>query len=368
MKILYVTTVGQTMKFFEAFIQLLREEDNKVDIACNENESKIPELYDKLGCKTYHISCKRNPLDFSNIQAIKQIRRIVEHGNYDIVHCHTPVASVCCRLACLPLRRQKVKVVYTAHGFHFFSGGPLQNWLVYYPIEWLLSWITDLLICITDEDYNRAKRHFHAKRTAYVHGVGVELDKYPSQKETSYIKKALNIGESEKIILSVGELNQNKDHIVIVKALRYLEKDVHYIIAGKGNQKDNLETIAREIGVESRLHLLGYREDIPELMSVADVFALPSLREGLNKSLMEAMASGIPCVCRRIRGNVDLIDNQGGSIVESEEPKAWAIAIDSILESDYKVLCGDYNKSKVKNFSMEIVLNELKSLYNDLKD
>ena len=160
MRILYITTVGMTMRFFQSFISELCKEGHTVDIACSDTES-IPEYYKKEKFKIYRLSCSRSPFNFGNVRAIREIRMIVRKNQYDIVHCHTPVAAACTRLACRPLRKKMaLRVFYTAHGFHFCTGAPKKNWIVYYPIEKWLSRYTDVLITINKEDYRRARNRF----------------------------------------------------------------------------------------------------------------------------------------------------------------------------------------------------------------
>lgn len=159
------------MGFFKNFIKELLEDGHTVDIATNETTSKVPDCYREWGCQIYQISCTRSPFNKGNIDAIRQIRKIAADGSYGIVHCHTPIAAMCTRLACRKLRKSGLKVFYTAHGFHFYKGAPLKNWLVYYPIEWLCAHWTDVLITINKEDFELAKKKMKAKRVEYVPGV-----------------------------------------------------------------------------------------------------------------------------------------------------------------------------------------------------
>ena len=308
MKVLYITTVGLTMGFFKLFIKELLDEGHTVDIATNECDYPVADCYREWGCKIYPISCSRSPFKSGNLRAIKEIKRIVSNGGYEIVHCHTPIAAACTRLACKSLRKKGVKVIYTAHGFHFYKGAPKKNWILYYPIEKICAKWTDLLITINKEDYEFANRRIHAKKVEYVPGVGIEMDKFANT-TVDKIKKRQEIGVPENafMLLSVGELNENKNHQIVIKALAEVnDPSIHYVIAGKGDKADELNILAKEMQVH--LHLLGYRTDVAELYKVADAFVLPSFREGLNVSVMEALASGLPCLVSRIRGNVDMVN------------------------------------------------------------
>ena len=305
MKILYVTTVGGTMTFFKSIIKELIEDGNIVDIATNNSVSKVQDFYYELGCKVFTISTSRSPTSSGNLRAVKQIREIAK--DYDIVHCHTPLAAAATRLACKGLRKSGLKVVYTAHGFHFYQGAPLKNWIIYYPIEKMCSRWTDLLITINKEDYQLAQQKLKASANMYIPGVGIDVKRFANTVVDKKKKRdELAIPMECKMILSVGELNRNKNHKLVIEALGRMNNDqIHYAIAGKGNQKENLQKLADNLNVN--LHLLGYRSDVAELYKVADLFILPSIREGLNVSTMEAMAAGCSVLVSKIRGNTDMV-------------------------------------------------------------
>lgn len=349
------------MRFFVEHIKALLAAGHSVDLACNNHIRQIPEEYGGMACGQQTICWTRQPFDLKNIRAVGQLKKVVSKGGYEIVHCHTPVAAACARLACAPLRRRGLKVVYTAHGFHFFEGAPLKNWLIYYPIEWICSWMTDAIITITHEDYDRAKHHLHARNTFYVPGVGVDFDRF-SHGSGAGIRENLDIPKKATVVVSVGELNDNKNHQIVLRALQLLDVNAHYVIAGAGPKMNEIGKLAEELGLSQRVHLLGMRDDIPALLAASDVFVLPSLREGLNVSLMEAMASGLPCVCRRIRGNVDLVDDgKGGVLVDDEKPECWAKAIQEALAIDRMALA-KHNMSKVAGFSRTNVERKLAEL------
>jgi len=308
MKILYVTTVGITMGFFKELIKELMEDGHTVDIATNETEYQVPDFYRELNCKIYPLDCSRSPFDKGNIVAIKQIKQLVEKNQYDIVHCHTPIAAMCTRIACRKIRKRGTKVFYTAHGFHFYNGAPLKNWLIYYPAEWICAFYTDVLVTINTEDYNRAQKHMHAKQIEYVPGVGIDVEKFANIKVDRLEKrKELGIPKDAFLLLSVGELNENKNHQIVIRALAEIEKDdIHYVVAGEGSLRNYLNDLAVSLGVSDRLHLLGFRDDVAELYKVADLFIHPSYREGLPVAVLEATASGIPTIVSCVRGCRDI--------------------------------------------------------------
>ena len=308
MRILYVTTIGSTMNFFKSLVLDLIKDGNVVDIATNESESEVPDCYRKWGCKVFPITTSRSPFSLGNVKAIGQIKRIAK--NYNIVHCHTPLAGMATRLACKKMRKkQNLKVMYTAHGFHFYEGAPKKNWLLYYPIEKICSRWTDVLITINNEDFELAKKRMLANQIKYVPGVGIDIEKYKDIRvDRTEKRKELDVSDKDFLLLSVGELNCNKNHKAIIKAIHELNNsNMCYMIAGEGPNKFELESLARQLNV--RVFLLGYRTDVSELYKIADLFVHPSMREGLPVSVMEAIASKINVCCSNIRGCKDLVKN-----------------------------------------------------------
>ena len=356
MKILYITTIGATMRFFVNYICQLMEAGHQVDIACGEPGS-LPQIFIEKGCSVHAFSYSRSPLKISNIIAVKEVKKLVQNEKYDIVHCHTPIAAACTRLACRTLRKKGTKVIYTAHGFHFYTGAPLLNWVIYYPIEWITSWYTDVLITINKEDYARAKNRFHAKQILYVPGVGIDTDKFRKNKEDNPIREELEISGKAFVLLSVGELNENKNHEAVIRAIAGMH--LVYVIVGEGRLKEQLENVAKEVG--SNVILTGYRTDIIDFYNTANAFILPSIREGLNVSLMEAMASGLPCLAGDIRGNRDLIDEKGGCLFNPSDINEISKAIESIMSNpDGK---GQYNQEKIKSYDYGTVNMKMNKIY-----
>ena len=367
MKILYATTIGGTMIFFKTYIKHLIDEGHTVDIATNETNSKVPECYREWGCKIYKINTSRSPLNKGNLKAIKQLKEIVLQEKYDIVHCHTPVAAMCVRLACKKARKNGTKVIYTAHGFHFYKGAPLKNWLIFYPIEKYCSRFTDVLITINKEDYALAQKKMKARRIEYVTGVGIDLTKFgKSDIDKEEKRKELGIPVDATMLLSVGELNENKNHETVIRAIADL--DVYYAIAGKGELKEHLENVIKELGLKKRVKLLGFRKDVAELYQTSDIYVLPSIREGLNVSIMEAMATGKPVICGQIRGNTDLIgENEGGFLCKPKDTLAFKKSI-TILTEDKKLSAklGKRNKEEIKKYEINVVIKQMEKIYKEM--
>lgn len=349
---------------------MLYNEGHVVEIACAEGTKPLNPIYHELGCKVHIIPFSRSPFSKSNLKAYKMLKHLVEAEHYDIVHTHTPNASMLARLACRKLRKKGTRVFYTAHGFHFFKGAPFKNWLIYYPIEKLCARFTDVLITINTEDYALAQKKMHAKKICYVPGVGIDLSKIQNiECNREELRKSMGVPEDCIMLLSIGELNTNKNHQVAVKALAKLNnKNVHYAIAGIGDQKDNLLELAKNLGVDNQIHLLGYRTDALKLYRGADVFVFPSFREGLSVSMMEAMCCGLAVICSDIRGNRDLIkDDMGGYLCSTNELDSFVNAIKSLLNDEkLRKEMGNYNQIAIQKFSNKQVIPMMESIYHNL--
>lgn len=337
---------------------------------CSRNDYDNPKECVIPYCDHYvDIPFERNPLKPGNVKAYKMLREITEKEQFDLIYCHTPVGAMLARLAGISARKKGTKVIYMAHGFHFYNGAPLLNWMIYYPAEKFLSRFTDGLITINQEDFQRAQK-FYAGKTVLIPGVGIDLDKFqkkePARQE---IRNKLGIPESKIILMSVGELTKRKNHMVVIEALaRLKEYNILYVICGDGPLKAQLRAKAEELGVRDRLKLLGFRKDIAELHKAADIFVFPSLQEGLPVAVMEAMASGLPIVASKIRGNEDLIsNNQGGFLVKPKDSEQVAKAIEKMIQNPKKRgKMEERNLENIAKYGQETVLQKMDEFFNEI--
>ncbi len=340
-----------------------RDEDSN---SLEKNQAFHKEMESK-GYKVVHIDFSRSISNIpKQIKSFKQVKSLLKNS-FDIVHCNSPICSVITRLAYRKCRKKNNgKLLYTAHGFHFYDGAPKKNWFIYYPIEKFCSRFTDVLITINKEDYTRARKRFCAKKTVYIPGIGVDVGKFSNICIDRKEKRAeLGLTDNDIMILSVGELNENKNHSVVIKAISQIQDTkIHYFIAGKGDLDYFLKDLAGKYNVN--LHLLGFRTDVAELYKCADIYVLPSIREGLNMSLMEAMASGLPCIGSKIRGNTDLIEKDE-LLMAPTDCVGYASSIrriinDSILRAEMK----NENQKRIMSFDNLIVYKKTRDIYNDL--
>lgn len=370
MRILYVTTIGLTMGFFDSYIRELLDEGHVVDIATNETDTKVPDCYREWGCTIYPIDTSRSPLNPGNLKAIRQIKELVSQNGYDIVHCHTPIAAMCTRLACRSARKAGLKVLYTAHGFHFYKGAPLPNWLIFYPIEKMCSYFTDVLITINGEDYALARKKMKAKQIAYVPGVGVDIQKFQDTKiDRKEKRRELDVPENAVLLVSVGELNQNKNHEVVIRAMAQLHNPgIHYMIAGEGPLREHLHGLAQELDVSNQVHLLGYRKDIAQLCRAADICVFPSIREGLGLAAVEGMATGLPLIASDNRGTRDYAVHRVNALVcRHDSVEEFADAISQLAGNPgLRNEMGSKNVEIAKKYDIVSINAQMKQLYAEV--
>lgn len=373
-KILMIATVPSMIgQFNMGNIQLLQEMGYVVEVGCNFEDTsawdkkRIKKFIGELKQKNvicHQLDFTRNATDIiAHLKVYRHLVSIISENEYSFLHCHTPIASVIGRIAA---HKYKLKVIYTAHGFHFFKGAPIKNWILYYPVEKFLSRWTDVLITINKEDYERAKKKFHAKRVEYIPGVGIDINRFEQCDERKVDRELLGIPEDAIILLSVGELNNNKNQEVVIKALAEIgSTNIYYILCGQGDKREYLESLTVNLGIRERVLFQGFCEDIVGYYKISDIFVFPSKREGLPVALMEAMICGLPCVVSNVRGNRDLIQNgQNGYICKHNMKREYKKWIELLSEKENKrTYFGMQAVESIKNYSKEVVIKKMEKIY-----
>lgn len=378
-KVLLVTSVPSMIKQFNINnILILKKLGYEVEVASNfydfsiwtkESTNLLIKELDELSVKHHQIDFSRSPFNIANHhKSFVQMKTLVTRETFAFVHTHAPVSSAITRLIC---KRSSTKVIYTAHGFHFYKGAPKANWILYYPIEKWLSKYTDVLITINKEDYERATEKFNAKKIEYVPGIGIDVKKFQSNHyDRDSCRKELGLKSTDIMLLSVGELNANKNHNVVIKAMDKLNNEkLHYYIAGIGNQKETLIKLATELGICSKIHFLDFCNNINELLHCTNIYIHPSKREGLPVALMEAMASECICVASNIRGCIDLLDQKRGFLFDlNKGSDALSDILQFIIENK-----GCLNGKEGKNYtslflSDNVISEEMRKIYKNLSE
>lgn len=375
MKILYVSTViGTVNGFLISHIQFLINQGHVVDIAANTTKKVSPDLI-KLGCKVYNIEFQRSPLKKDNYIAYKKVKKLVLEEGYDLIHVHTPIASFLTRLACRNM--PNLKILYTAHGFHFLKGAPMKNWLIYYPIEKLAARWTDGLITMNEEDYKIAQK-FKVRDnglTHKVHGVGVDLNKFESQtiEKKNQTRKEYGYKEDDFILFYAAELNYNKHQDLLIDVVNILKDkipNIKLLLAGSGTLENEYKEQVKQLGVGNNIEFLGYRGDIPNLLMLSDIAVASSRREGLPVNVMEAMATGLPLVVTNVRGHRDLVDDgENGYVIGVNDIEGFVKSIEKLhKDNELRHKLGRRGLELVQKYSLESVLKEMKSIYVETSD
>ena len=368
-KVLFVATVTSHINTFHIpYLKWFKEQGYEVHVA-SKGEQEIQY------CDThYEIPFERFPLKKSNIKAYKKLKKIIDGNNYKIIHCHTPVAGILTRLAARETRKNGTKVIYTAHGFHFYKGAPLLNWIIYYPIEKICSKWTDCLITINGEDYELAKKKMKAKKVELVYGVGMNTKKFErklSEKEKQAERQKLAIGKKDIVFTYVAELNRNKNQILLINAMKDLKNEIENIkllLVGNGKLYDEYENIIKKEHLDNNVKLLGKRTDINEILSITDIYLASSIREGLPVNIMEAMYKEIPIIATNNRGHRDLIkDNLNGKIINNNDLEL-AIQIKKLLDDNEKQYEFKSNcKKMINKYIIDNVMESMKKIYSNYR-
>ena len=367
-KILITSTELMMIQFLVPHVKNLAANGFHVEIACSEVGGRMDEVRSALEgtVKAIHtLRLERSPVSPRNLLGYGDLKRLLNENHYDIIWTNEPVMGVVTRLAANKHRKHGTKVVYMCHGFHFYKGASKLNWLVYYPVEKFMSRFCDTIVTINREDEARAKT-FHAPNVAYIHGIGVNTDRLHNRNEQSDIRSELGLKQEDFLLLSVGELNDNKNQQVIIRALAQLnDPEIHYLLCGKGDKREYLASLAKELGIGDRVHFLGYRKDVVDICAQADLFAHPARREGLGLAPLEAMYCSLPVVASDTRGIQDYtIPGKSGFLCGSEDATGFANAIRQLKEDPaLRQHCGKNNQETVKAFYLDQVKEEILQLY-----
>lgn len=366
-KVLLTATVqSHICQFHKPLMKLLKDYGYEVYVAAKDNLAEKNGLAMEYTDKVFDVPFYRNPFDIRNIKAYLRLKKIINEYSFEVIHTNTPVGGIVTRLAALKVRETGTKVFYTAHGFHFYNGAPLKNWLIYYPVEKFFSVFTDKLITITSEDFNLAKKKFKCE-VCYIHGVGANSSRFKAVSETkkSEARKKYGLDKETLIVINVGELLPNKNQKTAILAMKDIVKEFSnalLLIAGNGPEKHNLEKLISENDLCDNVKLLGYTMELPEYLAAADLLIACSYREGLPMNVLEAMMSGKPVVASDNRGHRELVKSgHNGFIVDANDVSAFYKAIIGAYKKRDEFSINSLNYSE--NYKDYNVANELKLIY-----
>ena len=367
-KVLYVTTVSRTINaFLIPHINMLLDNGYEVHCACSIDKPVDKELQ-RRGVKIFEVPFSRNPLGIGNIKAFIKLEELQRINDYDIVHVHTPIAAIYGRL--LKLNFPSLRIIYTAHGYHFLKGASKLGWILYYPIEKIMAKFTDVTININKEDYEITKEKLKPKKCYLLNGVGLDLDKYKklSSKEIQEKRKEFGLKDKDFVVLMIAEINKNKNHIQLINAMDILKDkypNIKVLCIGDGTLKESLEKQIILRNLQNNIFMLGYRLDVNKLINISDIGILLSRREGLPRNIMEFMACGRKVIATDIRGCRDLIcDETIGTLVNVDDYESTAKAI----EKYYILNDKSFEVSKeIRKYDIESINSELLKIYEDVQ-
>lgn len=327
-------------------------------------QNSVEELK-KLGVILHQVDFVRSPFKLpKNVRAYRQLKKIMIEGGYCGVHCHTPMAGALTRLAAKSINLKPI--LYTAHGFHFYKGCAVKNRLIYENAERYLAHYTDAQITINREDYATAQSFLLRGKAYYVHGVGVDIDAIKTIKLNKHqFRSEQGIPDDAFVFLSVGEINENKNHETAIHAFAKANIDnAYYVICGTGTKQKRVQELIKSIGMEDKVKLLGFRKDVKEILKAVDCFVFPSYREGLSVALMEAMAAGLPCIASKIRGNVDLLGENYEYCFQPSDVTQLCKAMQNIMgNADNQKL---YSLNRIKKYDSATVSKEMANIYKEV--
>ena len=370
MKVLLVATVqSHICQFHKPLVEMLHEYGVEVHVAAKDNLAEKNGLQLDFVEKVFNIPFERSPFDKRNMKAYRQLKQLIERENYQVVHTNTPVGGIMGRLAARNARKHGCQVLYTAHGFHFFKGGPKKSWLLYFPVEWFMCRYTDELITITEEDFQLAKKRFPVS-VSRTHGIGANSFRYSvaTREEKRVLREQMGYSHDRKIIICTGELNANKNQIVAIEAMKHIVHrvpDALLLLAGNGETKEKLEEVISENGLEDNVQLLGYRTDLEWFVKAADLVLSCSKREGLPVNIIEGMLCAKPIVASINRGHKELVSaNENGFLVDASDPETFAKQIVAILsDSRLSDSLGSKGLQKAQLYTDVSVKQELREIY-----
>ncbi len=403
-KVLMAASVASMIDQFNLpNLWLMQELGYEVHVACNFKEGntcsarqvqRLLHVLRERQIQFHQWDCPRSPWPVKTcIRAYRQLRMILQTYPFAWMHCHSPVGGALARAAA---HQAGIPVIYTAHGFHFYKGAPLKNWLLYYPVEKALAYDTDVLITVNQEDQRLADRRLRAGQIFRIPGVGIDTERfqYPGKAGRREFCRLYQIPEDAVILLSVGELNEGKNHRMVIAALADLpDYNLYYMICGQGDLREELWRYADKMGVGTRIRMPGFLDNLTWVYQSADIFVFPSVREGMPAALIEAMAAGLPCVVSDIRGCRELICEEasdirgcrewsceeadrtglsakrspGGFLFSLRRPEQLTAALKILADHEmFRQKCGTYNQHKARQYDQSIVQEKMRTIYTEM--
>ncbi len=359
------TTDNMIGQFLLPHIKYLQEHGNVVECVCAKTGFWFDELKSKYGLKVHEIGFKRSPFTPANFKGYRKLVKLQKQEKFDLIYCQQPVGGLMGRLLA---RKFKLPCIYTAHGFHFFKGNSKLKNFLFKTVEKFLARYTDILITINQEDYDACK-NWKAKHVFKINGIGFDNNKYLGEKLNREESRQVLGLKDEFTILTVAEFIKRKNYETMLETIAKLkEENIKFLICGSGRDEDEIRTKIKELNIQDKVELLGYRKDIDNIMRASDIFFLPSYQEGLTLSIIEALNFGLPIVTSNVRGNRDLVQNNiNGFVCDVNDSDSFAKNIKMLInDKELQQRISSINLKDAEQYSINAVLKQLEEIYSFL--
>ncbi len=371
-KVLFVANIfGHFRAFHLPYIKWLSEQGYEVHCAANGVVGDIPYC-----TKFYQIPIQRTIFKWKNVDAYSELKRIIESELYDLMHCHTAMGSIIARLSAIKFRKKNgLKVLYTAHEFHFYKNGSLLNWLIFYPIEVIMSFFTDAIITINAEDFNTlSSPAFRCKLKYRINSVGIDLKPFEEfYKEHGSnkinIRESLGYTQEQFILIYVGEHTQRKNHKFIIDAVPHLIEDIpdlKVIFTSRGVLWDANSNYIKQLQLEKYIDMVGFVNNLKEYMLIADVGISSSKGEGFGMNLLEEMFFKIPVVGSENKGhNEFIIHGETGFKFKQESRNEFVqYILDLYKNPDLRERIGINGREYIERFKIDNSVKAMAEIYS----
>lgn len=367
-QVLFIASIASHLTaFHRPYLQWFYEQGYEVHVACNGTFDS------QYVTQTWQVDFERSPLSLSHLKSYSQLKKIIDSHPYVLLSCHTPMASVLTRLCAIRARKKGTKLLYTAHGFHFFKGASFWAWLTYYPAELTLSRLSDAIICINKEDFELIKSRGDIKPNYYlIPGIGVDAVRFnpvtAEQKES--LREELGIAEEDFVMIYAAEFIDRKNHRMLVEAAKHLSAKLDnftVLLAGKGVLLEDTKNLIEHYNLSSKFRFIGFVGDIQSYYQAADIALSTSRQEGLGINLVEAMMCGIPAIATYDRGHCTVIDhNINGLLCAQEDSEAMAAAMWTLYSDKVqRLVLSKAALIKAATFEIDNSLSTMSKIYAD---
>lgn len=320
----------------------------------------------------YDIPFVRSPIHIENLKAFRMLRKLINSNEYDLIHCHTPIGGVLTRIAAASISNKNIPVFYTAHGFHFYEGAPLYSWLLYYPIEKLLSFFTLSLITINKEDFNLANARFNCK-VFKIHGIGIDESRFKLEEtDKKTLRKKHGFSEDDFILIYIAEFISRKNHKFIIDACSDLSKEIDtlkVIFLGKGVLMEDMKQRVYHKCINNVFYFKGFQRKLEEYIRLSDVAISSSLQEGLGLGLAECMYCGLPVIATEDRGHRELVvQGENGYLFKQGDRDQFSRYVSELyLNVKKRLEMGRNAFQRSLKFSLAKTVKEMEDIYQEIQ-